>query len=472
MTNSVVTHYLSIQTTKRVFALKGYGIARSYEAIANPEDFNLERLIFVSVSHANLPITFTEHYYVSDSISASKLLSKFWSLSMYQKLISGKPDKLIIDKRLRDVLYESFFNWLDQHEVEYEFAEGTNRSLTGKFRTEQQYTNMFNDIQHGPVNDVVEPYPLELAAFNSDRQGEFHFILDHALTPKMRNHIQNCYVDKQRDPFNGDSVDDDFSKEHSGLSSATANDIKVKTLAWRFADPNTNCYGSLLVNHEEKSEKEEFYANYDRDKYDSEQDFRYTLDDLKLILSCSFKHYPQYLRKLVNKIDNFEGSMHQCLCGNFHQVPTEHIEILKLICGLEPQLVPNRPLTSPSGSYPTYATVNITLLVSHLNQTQTKDVILALTEGDFDIFYEILPLNQSIVDPSFRLFLVDTTIYNFAIIMADRGGNAATWITNDNDYGEVKTIAVSDSLYCSAFKSIVAGGGSDLVEIWKQCIPD
>lgn len=122
MTNEVV-HYLSIQNHKRLFFLKNYGIARSHEAISNPEDFFLEPLLFVSVSHANLPITYSEHYRTDQKISASTLIAEFWSRQFLYGNIKGKPDRLVIDKRLDGVLYPNFFKWLDSLSIKYEFSK-------------------------------------------------------------------------------------------------------------------------------------------------------------------------------------------------------------------------------------------------------------------------------------------------------------------------------------------------------------
>lgn len=147
----MIVHYFGIYESKRVFYANGYGIARCQDAIANPENFDLEPLLVLYVTHQDLSLSYRQFCLKQRPISASQVLSEYWGASTKkpyhnndcEREITGTPDLLVIDKRLENTLRPHFYDWLKMHGVAYEFSDGKNRKFAAKMRASQEYPHTY-----------------------------------------------------------------------------------------------------------------------------------------------------------------------------------------------------------------------------------------------------------------------------------------------------------------------------------------
>lgn len=170
-----ITHYLTIQTCKRVFFEPEYGVMRSTEPLRPDPELIMQPLCLLGVSVDNLPLKHTEYYHKNTpSISLSSFLKTFWE-RVYQvhgfnnPIITGMPDLLVIDHRSKDLIQGSFYHWLDENKIKYTFSDSKSRTAIAKYRLHQDYpkTGLFEDMTED--NSYVtknEKYALSVDVLN------------------------------------------------------------------------------------------------------------------------------------------------------------------------------------------------------------------------------------------------------------------------------------------------------------------
>lgn len=113
-----LVHYLCMQRSKRVFWREDFGVMRSTDMLGQRtvDQFGLEPLLSVGIMYGNLPASFIQYYRSGSPISISDLLLQFWApdTRFDRYSISGIPELLVIDRRLRGALHDEFFQWLQQ----------------------------------------------------------------------------------------------------------------------------------------------------------------------------------------------------------------------------------------------------------------------------------------------------------------------------------------------------------------------
>lgn len=140
-----ITHYLTIQVSKRVLFDPDYGVVRSLEPLSLTPYLTVKPLCLFGISVDNLPLKLTEyHQKDSQNISLSKFLKDFWDRD-YQvsgfnyPIITGMPDILVIDHRSKDVIQNDFYAWLELNNIQYRFSDNKDKKAIAKFRQHQDF---------------------------------------------------------------------------------------------------------------------------------------------------------------------------------------------------------------------------------------------------------------------------------------------------------------------------------------------
>lgn len=171
-----ITHYLTIQTCKRVFFDPNYGVMRSSEPLIIPSYLLIEPLCLIGISVDNLPLKYTKYCYKNDSsVSISDFLKSFWEREYkihgfnFEK-IKGIPDLLVIDHRCRELIQPCFYQWLETNGISYSFSDSKNRKAISKFLQHQDYphTGFYKKMTRD--NSYItsqEQYALSIDVLNS-----------------------------------------------------------------------------------------------------------------------------------------------------------------------------------------------------------------------------------------------------------------------------------------------------------------
>ncbi|PSU31703.1 hypothetical protein [Photobacterium lutimaris] len=265
----MITHYLGAQLSKNCFINPSYGVVRTNETIQNHQLFGLEPVVVIGVTHADFPIRHRKFFKLDESLSLSGILGEFWSRSIEISevgagIISGCPDKLIIDKRLRNLIKDEFLAWLRSQDVDYEFSDGKDRKFAAKMRFLNQYPSPFclHKLEDKPLvltpdlaEDAVEKYQIQLDMLNEDFECKFIFFGNHEYPPAKRELLSLMYpIEREVSDFRSSPLKDDCNFDSRLLTKATSNDQAAVHLRWHYAIPTETSdgkhvrYGFMEVN--------------------------------------------------------------------------------------------------------------------------------------------------------------------------------------------------------------------------------
>lgn len=230
-------HYFTVQTCKRVFRHPEYGIVRFDDMIANADEYGFEVVYVAGISFENLPLHY-RHFFIPESMfSATGFLCDFWSRSYsnkYVKEITGKPDVLIIDRRLEACLDAAFFDWLEREDIAYQYPAEGDKKFSSTVRHHQSYPHIFAHGEGVPelVGGVREPWPLSLERLNA--QDEKRTLLSDNLSPAIREVIARLYPTGYRPEWpRSQPISDDFQINEACLCVASSNDVALNSAGWR-----------------------------------------------------------------------------------------------------------------------------------------------------------------------------------------------------------------------------------------------
>lgn len=265
-----ITHYLTIQVSKRVFFEPNYGVMRSSEPLQVGGNLLLEPLCLIGVSVENIPLKYTKYYHKNDpDLSLSEFLKCFWDRT-YQvhgfnnPIISGMPELLIIDHRSKHLIHEAFYKWLTLNNIEYTFSDGKLRKAIAKFQRHQDYphTGLWKDmtVENSYVADK-ENYALSLDELNYQEN------IHHVIFP-AKKHLKNINeysrnILKFRQSTSPIKQDIDL-KMLTPLDSKA--DRQLDAAYWVYANLETGSFGYLHNRHQqdlidsERHEKKAFLA--------------------------------------------------------------------------------------------------------------------------------------------------------------------------------------------------------------------
>lgn len=170
-----ITHYLTIQSCKRVFFDPDYGVMRSTEPLAEDADLPIKPLCLMGISVDNLPLKYTKYYHKDDpAISLSDFVKTFWDrvykvTGFNNPIVMGMPDLMVIDHRIKHLIQDNFFEWLNLNRIEYKFSDTKNRTAIAKFLQHQDYprAGLFEDMsEDNSYKAINEQYALSVEVLN------------------------------------------------------------------------------------------------------------------------------------------------------------------------------------------------------------------------------------------------------------------------------------------------------------------
>lgn len=229
-------HYFTVQKCKRVFRHPEYGIVRIDDMVANAHEYGFEAVYVAGISVENLPLHYRRFFIPESTFSATGFLCDFWSRSYsnkYVQEITGKPDVLIVDRRLEACLDVAFFDWLEKEDIAYQYPAGGDKKFSSTVRYHQSYPHIFAHGEGVPevVDSVREPWPLLLERLNA--QGEKRICLSDNLSPATREAVAKLYPAGYRPEWPlSPPVSDDFQINKTCLSAASSNDVVLNSVGW------------------------------------------------------------------------------------------------------------------------------------------------------------------------------------------------------------------------------------------------
>lgn len=501
----MIVHYLSVQETKRVFYRPGYEICRTRDALANPEEFELEPLLIVGVFHRDLPLSIFNYCLKTAPLSASSMLTEFWSKSVnnpYGSPVVGVPDLLVIDKRLQSVMHLEFFQWLEHIGVQFEFSTGKDRKFTGKIRSLQTYPSVMPQ-QSMHTNKIpkdkllfpdAEPFPLSLQELNNDLLDELATFRLHDMPPAQRQLAADLYpLNAPKNTFTGSALTADYDPFSTTLSWPSKSDVKANDIGWEYAYSTDiqdedefyvqhQSYGSLIINYKDKLYKERFYDTRDEDEYPFESDLIYALDALRIALICTYYRHPENIRLLSADaffIKKLEDMVCHIVDKKAHLVEPEDIEMLRELTGLK-----TIDLYDGKSDDPFEKLIQSRRRISTIFDIRTvnKREMQALLDGlelyDEEHFFEFVPTDLTSVDPKIRVFAVWATGLDIMYFCAGRNGDSTKAI-DEYDYpskGGAIEVKLDEIQYAAILKQAknadIKGIRKIVNQVRKQLIPD
>lgn len=493
----MIVHYLSVQETKRVFYRHGYEICRSREALANPEEFELEPLLIVGVFHRDLPLSIFNYCLKNAPISASSMLTEFWSKSVnnpYGSPIVGVPDLLVIDKRLQSVMHLEFFQWLEHIGVPFEFSTGNDSKFTGKIRSLQAYPSIMT-LQSMHANEVpkdkllfpdAEPFPLSLQELNDDVLDELATFRLHNLPPAQRQLAADLYpMNAPKDTFTGSAFTADYDPFSTTLSWHSKNDVKANDIGWEYACSKDiqdedglyvqhQSYGSLIINYKDKLYKERFYNTRDEDEYPFESDLHYALDALRIALICTYYRHPENIKLLSAEsifIEKVEDIVSHIVDRNAHLVEHEDIEMLREFTGLKTiDLNDGKNDDLLENLIQSRRRISTIFDIRTINKGEMQTLLDGLEVFDAEHFFEFVPANLTFVDPKTRVFAVWAADLDIMYFCAERNGGSTKAIdeyTYPSEGGAIE-VHLDDIQYAVIIKQAKKADIKGITEIVNQ----
>ncbi|WP_047609050.1 hypothetical protein [Rahnella aquatilis] len=249
-------HYFTVQKCKRIFWHPEYGIVRFDDMIAGAHEYGFSAVYVAGISVENLPLHYRCFFFPEASFSASGFLCDFWSRSYsnkYVQEITGKPDVLIIDRRLEACLDVAFFEWLEKEGIKYQYPAQGDKKFSSTVRHHQRYPHIFTHEETAaePVPDLKEPWPLSLEKLNA-RDGKRTYLSDN-MSPAIREIVTGLYPAGYRPERPASPPrSDDFQVKETNLSVASSNDVPLNSAGWRSArqTPHGFEYGYAVNNIE------------------------------------------------------------------------------------------------------------------------------------------------------------------------------------------------------------------------------
>ena len=379
-------HYFTVQKSKRGFWHPEYGVVRVGDMIANAHEHGFGAVYVAGISVENLPLYYRRFFFPESIFSATGFLCDFWSRcysNNYVQEITGKPDVLIIDRRLETCLDVAFFNWLKKEGITYQYPPLKDNKFSSTVRHHQRYPHIFT---HGeetpePVNGAREPWPLSLEKLNA-RDGKWTHLSDN-LSPAIREHIEGMYpAGYQPERPLCPPLTNDFQVNEACLSVASSNDVTLNAAGWSPA--RQTVYGF-----------EYGYAVNSVEAPDDNPVFGVWQEEILIALRCLESQFERLARGLSR---HFGGNDYSAILS---QIKKNKYRSLLSLSGAEQDVLFG--LVGLDTDDPTGNTIY------DLSKTGVADTVSLwehITDGgDQRLSFEIRP-QRGIDDPAYRLFAV------------------------------------------------------------------
>ncbi|MFW5393961.1 hypothetical protein V1951_22105 [Yersinia sp. 2544 StPb PI] len=297
-------HYFTVQECKRVFMSPDYGIVRFGDMIANAHEYGLSKVYVAGISVEHLPLYYRQFFFTETYFSAGEFLCDFWSQhysNEYAGGISGKPNVLVIDRRLEECLDTVFIEWLDKEGIMYRYSASGDKKFSSTVRYHQRYPHIFTyrDATPAPVPNSREPWPLQLNVLNAKEAS--HTSLRGHLSPAVRKVIAELYPNDFRPELpTMPPVNDDFLVKENLLRVASSNDVELNSVVWYPARAEPFSYGFAVNNSEILQEEEAASAIWQKEMLIALQCLELQFDGVARELTGRFgnNNYPDILNKI------------------------------------------------------------------------------------------------------------------------------------------------------------------------------
>ena len=362
-------HYLSIQRSKNVFWRDDHGLVLSNDKLAFPAPLGLEPLMVMGVFLDHLPAQAICYFRESNPHSIRTMLSWFWSkdqgIDSLPDGIKGKPESLVIDKRLKNVISDHLFEWLDSEGVEWTWSSGHDKRFTAKARQLQDLPYMgFSSYCPRPPS-INNPNAINTLNSSASRMSS----LDTMSTEKMDylkasskireyTHFQDDYV-AEYDPFS------------DSLYVRGMNDVKTENL-------EITMEGNGYVRIAARSDLTEKQAIF-------QEDMR------QLLHSCIITH-PAFPKLMAAHIECTQTYLKEFLAGRKELSHTQAAKLFNFM---------NFKIDEYCGMVP--ASTAHVFVIQKATKYQTGQLFVEISNGgDFMYCREVTP-EGAWADPDFRL---------------------------------------------------------------------
>lgn len=469
-----IIHYLSIQQCKRAFYSDAYGVALCAEPIANYEEYDLQPLLAIGLLHQDLPLAWIKYCAKAAPQSVTKILSSAWSQELanpYGTTITGKPDELVIDRRLDNVMTKGFYQWLEREQIAYRFSIGSDRKFTAKCRKLQEYPNVYLKEGLYELADEellfpeAEKYQLTIPLLNESLIGLSDINYD--VDKKTRENLARLYItERPKGSFNEKPIDLDFDSFSADLKIITNNsNNNVSSLGWRSASAGSaqdkpveyyHCHhGYLVTNYVEKSEEEAFYDQA-LELEPIYEDFAEEFEALRLALMCSYQKFPKSMTLGNESIsrNEIELAINAVVNKNFSELTHELVDYLRIVIGLKEVECPGTLKPQELKSFRLHMHYGYSFHVNKLSRREFRLLWERIQPGSDD-YYEIVPETASAIDPAFRI-VFKGSMFSRSAFYFSRACDAALAL-NRQDYGSRTTLQVSDKQYQQILRALSLG---------------
>lgn len=231
-----LTHYLSVQRSKRVFWHDNYGVMRSDDMLGQRtvDKFNLEPLLVLGIMYGHLPASVIHYCRAGSPVCLSELLLQFWTPdTKYDRCaISGMPELLVIDRRLRGALHASFFEWLEPL-CEWCWSDElpNGKQFAAQTRCLQSYPYIFNRDSKEPLErlDVVE--------LNKHQRPLYRQLGFSSAPPKQRSLLAELSGSARAVPAGLSGIGPDVdTTSQAFFCYSPQNDTELDAIYWRKGD--------------------------------------------------------------------------------------------------------------------------------------------------------------------------------------------------------------------------------------------
>lgn len=253
---SIRVQHLTVQLSKRVFESDDFGIVRCEDMVYGVDEYNMKPLLILGVSYEQLPIHYRQYSSAGDAVNLEQFLTEFWNFKHENPVcpenpITGKPDVLIIDQRLENVLKPSFFEWLMGNGIQYSYSNAKSRKFSAVARQHQIYPDVKIE-HHAPTkneNSELEKYKLTLENLNNEmKYQQFSYsLISKPLRALLSSSMwsPNTAVETVIEPI-------EVSETHidpEQMSRHTQNDLKMYNPHWHQSSVEPYFQYGYLINN-------------------------------------------------------------------------------------------------------------------------------------------------------------------------------------------------------------------------------
>ena len=418
-------HYFSIQLSKNVFYREDLGIVPSVSRIGDPERLNLKSLLVYGISIDCIPILRRRYCFVDRPLSIREFLSGFWQSKFGENVahLSGLPDCLVFDRKLKGLIDESVFEWLTNTQVSFRWSNGREKRFTAKMRNLQEYPFLL-------ASETTGKQQLRLETLNKHQNDRSRYL---TLDPKQR----------------------EYAKQNSGRSYDVRceNDIYNQDITIDLDQLNINSV------HDEYNQEYVIEYGYDNYPYLMTYDSRnqHEIVNSQIIredITPFVRLHPIGIAGIAKTLGLTKHKLKKYLSGGDELSLDEEYKLCGLISA-----------ELREGIYENYLQLNNEARIIWCHHGSEKDVNKAwetITNGGNSIrATEVIP-NDGRVDPSYRLIVIQEYDSKANLLLFRRGERTSTRLDDQNPYINFTGQELIPPFVYSQLLALTCAAGKDL----------